>query len=53
MYFKEFPTIPYDAEGNGKFKDVKKLLNPEIRSPNNKKSKSTDDKLINDVVKGG
>ena len=26
MYFKEFPTIPYDAEGNGKFKDVKNLL---------------------------
>ena len=26
MYFKEFPTIPYDSEGNGKFKDVKNLL---------------------------
>ena len=26
MYFSEFPTIPYDAEGNGKFKDVKNLL---------------------------
>jgi len=26
MYFKQFPTIPYDAEGNGKFKDVKNLL---------------------------
>ena len=26
MYFKEFPTIPYDSEGNGKFKDVKDLL---------------------------
>ena len=26
MYFDNFPTIPYDAEGNGKFKDVKNLL---------------------------
>ena len=26
MYFSQFPTIPYDAEGNGKFKDVKNLL---------------------------
>ena len=26
MYFSEFPTIPYDSEGNGKFKDVKNLL---------------------------
>ena len=26
MYFSEFPTIPYYAEGNGKFKDVKNLL---------------------------
>jgi len=26
MYFSEFPTIPYDAEGNGKFKDVKIYL---------------------------
>ena len=26
MYFKNFPTIPYDSQGNGKFKDVKNLL---------------------------
>ena len=26
MYFKEFPTIPYDSHGTGKFKDVKNLL---------------------------
>ena len=26
MYFDNFPTIPYDSEGNGKFKDVKNLL---------------------------
>ena len=26
MYFKQFPTIPYDSEGNGKFKNVKNLL---------------------------
>ena len=26
MYFNQFPTIPYDSEGNGKFKDVKNLL---------------------------
>ena len=26
MYFDTFPIIPYDAEGNGKFKDVKNLL---------------------------
>lgn len=26
MYFNNFPTIPYDSEGNGKFKDVKNLL---------------------------
>lgn len=26
MYFKQFPTIPYDSHGTGKFKDVKNLL---------------------------
>jgi hypothetical protein len=26
MYFKNFPTIIYDAVGNGEFKDVKNLL---------------------------
>ena len=26
MYFRQFPTIPYDSEGNGKFKNVKNLL---------------------------
>ena len=26
MYFEHFPTIPYDSEGNGKFKSVKNLL---------------------------
>jgi len=26
MYFDNFPIIPYDSEGNGKFKDVKNLL---------------------------
>ena len=26
MYFKNFPTIPYDAVGNGQTKDVKNLL---------------------------
>ena len=26
MYFKNFPTIVYDAVGNGEFKDVKNLL---------------------------
>ena len=26
MYFKSFPTVPYDSQGNGKFKDVKNLL---------------------------
>ena len=26
MYFAHFPTIPYDSEGNGKFKSVKNLL---------------------------
>ena len=26
MYFKQFPTIPYDSQGTGKFKDVKNLL---------------------------
>ena len=26
MYFEQFPTIPYDATGTGKFKDVKNLL---------------------------
>ena len=26
MYFKNFPTIPYDATGTGEFKSVKNLL---------------------------
>ena len=26
MYFEQFPTIPYDATGTGKFKGVKNLL---------------------------
>ena len=26
MYFTQFPTIPYDSTGTGKFKDVKNLL---------------------------
>ena len=26
MYFKQFPTIPYDSTGTGEFKDVKNLL---------------------------
>ena len=26
MYFEQFPTIPYDSQGDGKFKDVKNLL---------------------------
>ena len=26
MYFKQFPTIPYDSKGTGEFKDVKNLL---------------------------
>jgi hypothetical protein len=26
MYFAQFPTIPYDSTGTGKFKDVKNLL---------------------------
>ena len=26
MYFKNFPTIPYDSVGNGQTKDVKNLL---------------------------
>ena len=26
MYFEHFPTIPYDSEGNGKFKSVKNIL---------------------------
>ena len=26
MYFKSFPTIPYDSVGNGEFKDVKNLM---------------------------
>jgi len=26
MYFQQFPTIPSDSEGNGKFKNVKNLL---------------------------
>ena len=26
MYFKSFPTIPYDSTGTGDFKDVKNLL---------------------------
>jgi len=26
MYFDNFPTIPYDSEGTGQFKDVKNLL---------------------------
>ena len=26
MYFKNFPTIPYDSTGTGEFKDVKNLL---------------------------
>ena len=26
MYFKNFPTIPYDGMGNGQTKDVKNLL---------------------------
>ena len=26
MYFEQFPTIPYDSQGNGKFKNVKNLL---------------------------
>ena len=26
MYFKSYPTVPYDSQGNGKFKDVKNLL---------------------------
>lgn len=36
-----------------KFKDVKNDDNPEIISPNNKKSTPTGDKLISDVDKGG
>jgi len=26
MYFKQFPTIPYDSTGTGEYKDVKNLL---------------------------
>tara|TARA_B100001175_G_scaffold286488_1_gene268226 strand:+ start:44 stop:571 length:528 start_codon:yes stop_codon:yes gene_type:complete len=26
MYFKQFPTIPYDSKGTGEFKSVKNLL---------------------------
>ena len=26
MYFKSFPTIPYDSVGDGNFKDVKNLM---------------------------
>ena len=26
MYFKQFPTIPYDSTGTGQTKDVKNLL---------------------------
>ena len=26
MYFNSFPTIPYDSNGDGKFKDVKNLM---------------------------
>ena len=26
MYFDNFPTIPYDSELTGQFKDVKNLL---------------------------
>ena len=26
MYFKQFPTIPYDSKGTGEFKDVKNIL---------------------------
>jgi len=26
MYFDNFPTIPYDSELTGEFKDVKNLL---------------------------
>ena len=36
-----------------KFKEVRNEDNPEIISPNNKKSISTGDKFISDVDKGG